>query len=68
MNRVLNICLGFILISNLTFSQFKLDIEIVEIRNNTGNIMLQLFDENEKMVTRDMSQIKDNMCSFTLKT
>jgi uncharacterized protein (DUF2141 family) len=67
MNRVLNICHGFILISNLTFSQFKLDIEIVEIRNNTGNIMLQLFDENEKVVTRDMSQIKDNMCTITLK-
>jgi hypothetical protein len=44
MKRFYSICLGFIMISNICFSQFKLDIEIVNIRNNTGNIMLELFD------------------------
>ena len=52
MNRFLLIFAGFILISNCTFSQYTLKIEITDLRNNTGKIMLQVFDENEKVLTR----------------
>lgn len=52
--------------SNVSFSQFNLNIEIVDIRNNSGNIMLQLFDGNEKVITQEKTQIKDNKCSITL--
>jgi uncharacterized protein (DUF2141 family) len=49
-----------------SFSQFKLEIEIQEIRNNKGNIMLQLFDENEKELTREMSPIEGNKCTVSI--
>ena len=51
MKRLFIFCFGLILFSNCSFSQIKLDIDIIDIRNNTGNIMLQLFNENEKVVT-----------------
>ena len=66
MKKVYLLCLGLILISHLTFSQFKLEIKIIEIRNNDGNIMLQLLDENEKVITQEMSQVKDKTCSFSI--
>ena len=49
-----------------SFSQMKLEIEIIEIRNNTGNIMLQLFDKNEKVLIQEKSPIKDKKCSFSI--
>jgi uncharacterized protein (DUF2141 family) len=66
MNNLFLIFVGLTLISNSSFSQFKLDIEIPEIRNNKGNIMLQLLDENEKVLTQEMSPIKDQKCSFSI--
>ena len=67
MNRGLSICFVFILISNYTASQYNLEIEISEIKNNEGNILLQLFDENQKVLTREMSAIKDKKCAFSVK-
>ena len=64
MKRFKAVCFWFIMISNICFSQFKLSIEIAEIRNNTGNIMLQVFDDNEKVITQEISPIKDNKCLF----
>lgn len=55
------------MISNICFSQFKLNIEIVEIRNSTGKIMLQLFDKNKEVITQLMSPINDKMCSFLIE-
>jgi uncharacterized protein (DUF2141 family) len=65
MRRLNTICFGLLLLSNICFSQFKLNIEIVEIRNNEGNIMLQLFDENEKVLNQEKSAIKDSMTSIS---
>jgi len=67
MKRFVFICLGFMMISDISFSQFKLNIEITEIRNNSGNIMLQLFDENQKVIREEKSIITDNKCFFTIK-
>jgi uncharacterized protein (DUF2141 family) len=44
----------------------KLEIEIIEISNNTGNIMLQLFDKNEKVLILEKSPIKNKKCSFSI--
>jgi len=38
---------------------FRLDIEITGLRNNTGLIMLQLLDENEKVVNQAKGIIND---------
>jgi uncharacterized protein (DUF2141 family) len=65
MNKFFIFFFSLILISNCSFSQLKLDVEIIDIRNNTGNIMLQLFDKNEKIVTQEKSPVKDYKCSFS---
>jgi uncharacterized protein (DUF2141 family) len=67
MKRILGIFSVFFLISNLVFPQIKLNIEITGIRNNTGNIMLQLFGENEEVISAEMSQIKDSTCLMEIK-
>ena len=67
MKRIKVLLLGLFLIPNFTFSQIKLDIEITGIRNNTGNIMLQLFDEKEKVITQEIITIKDNKCTASIK-
>jgi uncharacterized protein (DUF2141 family) len=66
-NRLIVFFVCLICISNVSLSQFKLDIEIVEIRNNNGNIMLQLFDKNEKVLVREISPIHENKCSFSIQ-
>jgi uncharacterized protein (DUF2141 family) len=53
--------------SHSVFSQFKLDIEINPIRNNKGNIMLQLFDEKGKVLVQELSPIAGNTCSFSIQ-
>jgi uncharacterized protein (DUF2141 family) len=58
---------GLLIISNCVFSQFTLKIDITEIRNNSGKIMLQVFDEKEKVLFQEMSDIKEKCCSFTFK-
>jgi uncharacterized protein (DUF2141 family) len=53
--------------SNTVKAQCQLDIEIQDLKNNTGNIMLQLFDANEVVFTQEISKIFDRKCSFTIK-
>jgi uncharacterized protein (DUF2141 family) len=65
MNRLIILSLLLTAISNLSYSQYKLDVEILEIRNTRGNIMLQLFDRNENIVIQEKSPIKDNRCLFS---
>jgi len=68
MNRFLIIFAGFILISNCTLSQFTVKIEINDLRNNTGKVMLQFFDENEKVLIQETSDIKEKSCHFVIKS
>jgi uncharacterized protein (DUF2141 family) len=67
MNRFLLTLAGLIIIANCTFSQLTLKIEITDLRNNTGKVMLQVFDENEKVLFQEMSDIKEKGCHFTFK-
>jgi uncharacterized protein (DUF2141 family) len=67
MIRFLIICIGLMMISNYVSSQYNLEIEVSGIKNNEGKIMLQLFDENQKVLTQEMSDIKDKKCNFYIK-
>jgi uncharacterized protein (DUF2141 family) len=59
-------CICLFCISNFSFSQFKLDIEINGFQNNKGNVMLQLFDSTEKVMTQEILPITDNRCSISI--
>ena len=65
MKRVNSICFGFLMISNICLSQVKLEIEIIDIRNNSGNIMLQLFDSSKKVIAQGKKPVMDNKCLFS---
>lgn len=52
---------------NLLQAQHKLEVEITGIRNDNGNIMLELIDENEKVVRQEMSPVREKTSTFLLK-
>jgi uncharacterized protein (DUF2141 family) len=65
--NIILIFAGFVIISNCSFSQYCLRIEISGLRNNTGKVMLQVFDEKETVLIREVSEIKEKSCVFTVK-
>ena len=65
-NKLLLIPAGLTFFSSSLFSQFTLKIEITDIRNNTGKIMLEVLDEKEKVINQQMADIKDNRGSFII--
>jgi len=66
MNKFALLFISLISFSNAAYSQIKLDIEIREIRNNNGFIMLQLFDSNQKVLAQEKCIIKDKMSFFSV--
>jgi uncharacterized protein (DUF2141 family) len=66
MKKLFSFLIGYLLISNICFSQFTLTIEIAEIRNDKGTIMLELFDKNENVIKQEMGVIKGNFCLFSI--
>jgi len=67
MNKFLLILAGFTIISNCSFSQITLKIEITDLRNNNGKIMLQVFDEKENVIIQEMGDIKDKTSFFKVE-
>ena len=67
MKKIIITITALIIVCNYTFSQFSLKIEITGLRNNKGKVMLQVFDENEKILTLEMSDIKEMGCRFTVE-
>lgn len=67
MNKFLLTLTGIICISSCAYSQFTLKIEITGLRNNTGKVMLQVFDEKEKVTDQTMSEITNLSCTFTIE-
>jgi uncharacterized protein (DUF2141 family) len=62
------ICVFIVLyFSAAAFSQLKLEVEITGLRNDKGNLMLQLFDQNEKVLKQDMTPIDKGRCSFVFE-
>jgi uncharacterized protein (DUF2141 family) len=52
----------FVSIIKPASGQLTLGIEITGLKNDKGVIMLQLFDENEKVIDQKKGEIKDNKC------
>lgn len=67
MKRMAFLFILFATLSNASFSQYKLEIEISGLRNSKGNVMLQLFDSTQKVIKEEMSPIKDNKCLITIE-
>ncbi len=47
--------------------QYDLNIEITNLRNDKGLIMLQLFNEGEVVVRQEMGIIKEKKCNIVFK-
>jgi len=67
MKKTLFLIITLIAVSGSLWSQVTLTVEISGIRNNTGNIMFQLLDENQKVVTQIMEPANTKKCSFVIK-
>lgn len=67
MKRLFILITCLLLFSNLISAQLTLEIEVTGLHNNTGSLMLQLFDENEKIVTQEMGQIRDSVSIFSIQ-
>jgi uncharacterized protein (DUF2141 family) len=53
---------GFLLILFSAYSQNRLEIKIEKFRNNKGFLMLQLLDENQKVIKEAQERIRNNEC------
>ncbi len=60
MNKYFILLAGVLLFSKVASGQYSLEIEITGLKNDTGQVLLQLFDENEKVVNQAKSIIKEN--------
>jgi uncharacterized protein (DUF2141 family) len=58
--------LTFLLISVYAKSQSKLEIEIKNLRNDQGVVMLQLLDQNHVAVAQAKGNIQNKKCSVTI--
>lgn len=67
MKKILLMFTGLILLFLNSFAQYKLDIEIIGIRNDRGNIMLQLFDQDENIIRQEMSPVRERKCLFSFQ-
>jgi uncharacterized protein (DUF2141 family) len=63
-NFLLTTAAGLVFLANCSYSQITLKIEISDLRNNTGKIMLQIFDEKENVIRQQIGDIKEKTCSF----
>jgi len=54
-------------ISQITFSQNNLILEISELRNSNGKILLEFNDENEKVLEGYSETISNNKCVISIK-
>jgi len=67
MKKAVLIIIALITISNSLCSQLILTIEITGIKNNTGNLMLQLLDIDHKIISQQMMPADKNKCTFIIK-
>ena len=65
MNRLSASILFLICFSIPSFPQSRLEVEITGIRNNNGNLMIQLLDSNQVSLKQEMSPITDTIYTFT---
>jgi uncharacterized protein (DUF2141 family) len=66
MTKLIAVFASFTVFCVYSYSQVTLTLEITGLRNDNGNIMLQLFDTNQKVIAERMNGIKDKSCVITI--
>ncbi len=64
MMKAILLVLAIFLVPDIVSSQNTLDIEITNLRNDKGLIMLQLFNETEVVIRQEKGIIKEKKCSI----
>lgn len=61
--------IAFILLINTltSYAQFTLTVEITGLRNNNGNLLYELFDQNHKSLKVNNATITNNKCIIVLE-
>lgn len=66
MKKILIIITGVLILGKYACGQYYLQVEITGLKNNSGIILFQLFNENEKIVTQAKGEIKDLKSSIII--
>ena len=66
MKKILIIITGMLILGKYACGQYYLQVEITGLKNNSGVILFQLFDEKEKIVTQLKGDIKELKSSIII--
>jgi len=66
MKKILIIIIGMLILGKYACGQYSLQVEITGLKNNSGVILFQLFNENEKIVIQVKGEIKDLKSSIII--
>jgi len=67
MKKILCLAFLFLMIQESASGQYNVEIEITDINNNEGIIMLQLFDKDQNVIGQEKGIIKENRSLIILK-
>lgn len=67
MNKLIFTLVAFLFAPLIAFSQINLTVEIQELRNNQGKLLLELNDENEQVIRGFSEEIDDNSCTLLIE-
>ena len=62
-----NLLFFLFIVSLSTFAQFTLKVEITGLRNNNGNLLFELFDQNQKSLKVGTEIICNNKCVIVME-
>ena len=65
--KIVTITIALVLISLIGFSQNNLTVKITGLKTNSGTVMIQLFDANQKLVQQTKATVNNNTSEFTFK-
>lgn len=65
--KKLNLLFFLFLLPISTFGQFTLTVEITGLRNNKGNLLYELFDQNQKSLKVGTELITNNKCVIVME-
>lgn len=57
----------FLFIPITGYCQYKLSIEISPLKNNNGQVLLALMDENENIIKEICAKIEENRCKIVIQ-
>lgn len=66
MKKILLISIILSIYPLISFAQYTLTIKLVNLRSNSGQILLTLYDENEQRVTGEYGKIEDSKCTIII--